>query len=295
MIALLGALAVVALLGAGAFPFDAYEHASATIEWIVSRVMLVAMVVSGALIIATIGATLIRRGRPAALCVAIVLGALTSGAAGSALVLLPEPTEHNAELVYLIRDWVLAVAGTSGMIAIALLHTAIVGFLRIHPTVRSGAVAGVRIVAAGAFWLLTLAALAVFWAMAAIEIMFAGGPPPWAATVTFALIAFATGSTLLAVFAISALNRRARRRVESMGRLVEVALQCPGCGASTVVGKGQWKCGACGFLLRVSIEEPRCACGYLLFRLVGETCPECGRRIAAGSGWRGSAETAADG
>jgi hypothetical protein len=29
----------------------------------------------------------------------------------------------------------------------------------------------------------------------------------------------------------------------------------------------------------VVIEEPRCVCGYVLFRMSQETCPECGREV----------------
>jgi rRNA maturation protein Nop10 len=37
----------------------------------------------------------------------------------------------------------------------------------------------------------------------------------------------------------------------------------------------------------VEVEEPRCACGYLLYQLAGDTCPECGRAVAAEDRWSG--------
>ncbi len=39
-------------------------------------------------------------------------------------------------------------------------------------------------------------------------------------------------------------------------------------------------CKACGLRIEVRAEEPRCRqCGYLLYRLTSDTCPECGTPI----------------
>ena len=37
--------------------------------------------------------------------------------------------------------------------------------------------------------------------------------------------------------------------------------------------------------MKIEIEEPRCACGYLLYRLEGDSCPECGAMVTAGVSW----------
>ena len=37
--------------------------------------------------------------------------------------------------------------------------------------------------------------------------------------------------------------------------------------------------------MTIEFEEPRCDCGYLLYRLVGDTCPECGRAVPLSSRW----------
>ncbi len=33
------------------------------------------------------------------------------------------------------------------------------------------------------------------------------------------------------------------------------------------------------------VQEPRCPCGYLLYRLEGTSCPECGRTIDDQDRW----------
>ena len=48
---------------------------------------------------------------------------------------------------------------------------------------------------------------------------------------------------------------------------------------------GHAKCGSCGLRIRITVEEPRCSCGYLLYRLEGDTCPECGREIPEQDRW----------
>ncbi len=63
---------------------------------------------------------------------------------------------------------------------------------------------------------------------------------------------------------------------------VPVSLTCPHCGGSiTIASQAPASCTSCGLKIRVTIEEPRCACGYLLYNIEGDTCPECGSRVPA--------------
>ncbi|MFK7962214.1 MAG: hypothetical protein AB8G96_17010 [Phycisphaerales bacterium] len=77
-----------------------------------------------------------------------------------------------------------------------------------------------------------------------------------------------------------------RRRTgrESIDRDLRVKLVCPRCGADDSLRVGASQCGTCGLRIEVNVEEPRCACGYLLFRLTGDRCPECGRRARCACG-----------
>jgi hypothetical protein len=58
------------------------------------------------------------------------------------------------------------------------------------------------------------------------------------------------------------------------------ALLCPRCGAPCDSSAADCKCPRCALPIRLDRGEPRCACGYLLVNLDGNTCPECGRRFA---------------
>jgi hypothetical protein len=87
-------------------------------------------------------------------------------------------------------------------------------------------------------------------------------------------LACATVSVPLAARALA----RRRPPSESLGRAV-LALACPHCGARQRLATGSHRCRRCRRFLVIELEEPRCACGYLLYRLAGATCPECGRAI----------------
>ena len=73
---------------------------------------------------------------------------------------------------------------------------------------------------------------------------------------------------------------------ESMDRRVELEFTCPRCHESILASNGFSKCRECGGVLQVEVEEPRCACGYLLFQLVGDRCPECGRDVPEDQMWK---------
>lgn len=64
---------------------------------------------------------------------------------------------------------------------------------------------------------------------------------------------------------------------------------CPRCGLAqrlTVGGGGEGsRCGRCRLRILVEIDEPRCACGYVLYKLSGDACPECGRPVPEEDRW----------
>jgi hypothetical protein len=68
---------------------------------------------------------------------------------------------------------------------------------------------------------------------------------------------------------------------ESVPSRVQVSLTCPRCGRTQSLAAGRAACAGCGLRIEINVEEPRCACGYLLHALQGDRCPECGREIAA--------------
>ena len=80
---------------------------------------------------------------------------------------------------------------------------------------------------------------------------------------------------------------------ESIATRVALEFSCPRCRAEQQRPTGLVRCGECGFALLIEIQEPRCVCGYLLYKLRGTTCPECGREIPEADRWaaQGQAES----
>jgi hypothetical protein len=70
---------------------------------------------------------------------------------------------------------------------------------------------------------------------------------------------------------------------------VPVSLTCPRCAHQlSAMSNRISRCKGCGLKITVEFEEPRCACGYLLLGLTGDTCPECGKAIPHQDHWRGT-------
>tara|TARA_R100000657_G_C4679308_1_gene126823 strand:- start:262 stop:1089 length:828 start_codon:yes stop_codon:yes gene_type:complete len=67
---------------------------------------------------------------------------------------------------------------------------------------------------------------------------------------------------------------------------IEVSLVCPRCSNQISAKSNQEsRCEHCRLKVRVEVEEPRCRCGYLLYQLESDTCPECGRAIDPNDRW----------
>lgn len=111
----------------------------------------------------------------------------------------------------------------------------------------------------------------------------------WEVRIIGVLTILAAGGTIVALV-LSVLDRQARRSGgESMPRSGRMRLEivCPRCGSPQQLAAGPSRCSACGLKFTVEVEEPRCECGFLLYQLTGERCPDCGREIPAESRWTG--------
>jgi hypothetical protein len=96
-------------------------------------------------------------------------------------------------------------------------------------------------------------------------------------------------ATLAAMGAVWALVRMQAKKppptTDTVSPGTRLRLTCPRCAAEQELPAGLVRCGSCRQALLIEVEEPRCECGYLLFRLEGDRCPECGRTIPEEQRW----------
>lgn len=90
---------------------------------------------------------------------------------------------------------------------------------------------------------------------------------------------------LAATLAIPALRRLERAERDdsaetTIARRPVVVCRCPRCGVEqSMSANTPSRCESCGLRIRIEVEEPRCKCGYLLYGVDGDGCPECGVAI----------------
>jgi hypothetical protein len=91
-------------------------------------------------------------------------------------------------------------------------------------------------------------------------------------------ICAACGSTALAVLA--RVNRRGAAPRVTPREITSIDLVCPHCDKRQRLPVGETSCSNCGLWITVRVNEPRCEqCGYLLYMLRGDRCPECGTPV----------------
>jgi hypothetical protein len=97
-------------------------------------------------------------------------------------------------------------------------------------------------------------------------------------------ILVACGSVVTPIlWKVQAMRRAAS--ADSTPRAVKIALECPRCHTKQAIATGPSRCGQCGLRITLEVEAPHCSCGYLLYHLQSDRCPECGREIAEADRW----------
>ncbi|MHC4141142.1 MAG: hypothetical protein ACYSUF_04405 [Planctomycetota bacterium] len=91
--------------------------------------------------------------------------------------------------------------------------------------------------------------------------------------------AILTSCGALALAVLARLNRRVD--FESLTRaFADITVVCPRCRKKQSIGLGGAACKFCSLRIEVQVEEPVCReCGYLLYQLTSDVCPECGTAI----------------
>lgn len=94
----------------------------------------------------------------------------------------------------------------------------------------------------------------------------------------------------LVVVAVVQRARGAKRneRGDTVPWRLKVPITCPRCGLAQELAAGggeSSRCARCRLRIVIEVDEPRCECGYALYRLTGALCPECGREVPEQDRW----------
>lgn len=99
-------------------------------------------------------------------------------------------------------------------------------------------------------------------------------------------IAAALGTLLVPLLSLAERSGRSDEQERDVADHAPVRVRCPRCEADAeILANRPGRCAACGLKLRIEVEEPRCACGYLLYRIAAGNCPECGAAIEPSNIW----------
>lgn len=76
---------------------------------------------------------------------------------------------------------------------------------------------------------------------------------------------------------------------------IPIQIACPRCRATIdALSNKDSRCHTCKLKVRIEIQEPRCACGYLLYKLNTDHCPECGKPVPKSEQWEGNPDQLPD-
>jgi len=112
--------------------------------------------------------------------------------------------------------------------------------------------------------------------------------PDWFARALGASAVVSLAGTIAQPILVLLARRAAQSSDPRLGdRHLAVEVRCPRCGAMPAIeANTDALCPGCRLSIRVVVDEPRCACGFLLYRLEGSSCPECGKGVADALRWR---------
>ncbi|MCE9618711.1 MAG: zinc ribbon domain-containing protein [Planctomycetes bacterium] len=89
---------------------------------------------------------------------------------------------------------------------------------------------------------------------------------------------------VVAILASIGKERAAKLSRKHLGGFM-LQFNCPRCGAANRLPTGGATCSACHLEIQIEFDEPRCECGYMLHKLTGINCPECGKVVPEKLRW----------
>lgn len=84
---------------------------------------------------------------------------------------------------------------------------------------------------------------------------------------------------------VRGINKPKLQASETIKSKATLNLTCPECQTQQSLPTGLVRCSKCKFTMIIELEEPRCECGYQLYNLQSNKCPECGKEIPESERW----------
>ncbi len=112
---------------------------------------------------------------------------------------------------------------------------------------------------------------------------------PWQFGAILGLIALAShvASAILA----SIEKEKIAKLPETFLERMKVSMNCPRCGELIQLPLGHGACPHCKLAIHIECDEPRCECDYLLHKLTGVNCPECGMEVPEKLRWKSAQQS----
>ena len=265
MIALIASIAGTVFVGVLLFMFDPNDAGAAKAFFS----LLLMVLAFGAL---TAAQTARRRGRMPLFMLISMLATVLGAIGLLAMVWADETLAQD----YRLRERFWFIAGSFMTIGLAFAHT---GAFSLVPA-RTVVLTMLKVVVMLCVWLFASFLLTMFWLQPYLTPM-SGNMGLFFTLLAAAMIIAGVGliGTIAVPVAAASRANRTDPPIESVRSSTRVTLECPRCRSRQELAAGNSRCGSCGAGIFIEVEEPRCECGYLLYKLQGDTCPECGRPV----------------
>ena len=112
---------------------------------------------------------------------------------------------------------------------------------------------------------------------------------PWQVGAIVCLIALA--SHIASAILASIEKEKSSKLAETFSERMKISMNCPRCGELIQSPLGHSVCSHCKLAIHIECDEPRCECGYLLHKLNGVICPECGKDVPEKLRWKSAQQS----